>query len=126
MAVSVLLTILQLVLNTMQHEEQPALSNGQQVGVTACFFIQYFVLCPAAISIQFITKDSTYSDLSSRVYLPILYFLSIVEMVVGILLVAAIWCGFGWHSLEFWSDCLLFTLLLWSMLLEVSTHMDTN
>ena len=100
----------------MQQDAHPALSYGQEVAVTVCFVLQCLIFCPVAL----LTTSESESDMSPKIYLPVLYLLAGLGPVVGIIFVLAMWRGLNGLSLEHWADCELFTMLLWSVLIEVS------
>lgn len=110
----------------MQSHKTPALSLTQQIGLTICSILQLSILSTAAILRSLLSGRSSKTSFWYWTNLCTLYFSVIAGLVVGAVLMVATWCELGEHSVEYWADCELSVMLLWSMLLEVSIHWLRN
>ena len=109
--------------DTMQQEEHSALSLSQQIGLSTCFGPQFLILTAAVLLTKLIQHDSPTSGELPRMFMPLSLILILIGFVVGVFLVVVAWTGLGKHTPEYWADIELSVMLLWSMLLEVSTNL---
>ena len=95
----------------------------QQDGILAYFAVHWCVLSVTTLLLHAIVKANNLGlSLSTILRLSLLWLAVLGGLGGGLCLVVATRHRMGRHSLDFWVDVQLSVMLLWSMVLEVSTQ----